>query len=42
MAWLERRGHNGGVIRDIVQVIKRDYEYNGDDDDEDDGALRFS
>jgi len=40
MAWLERRGHNGGVIRDIVQVIKRDYEYNGDDDD--DGALHFS
>jgi SOS response regulatory protein OraA/RecX len=39
MAWLERRGHGGSVIRDIVTVLKREEEYS--DDDEDDGALHF-
>jgi SOS response regulatory protein OraA/RecX len=40
MAWLERRGHGGSVIRDIVEVIKREEKY-ADDDDEDDNALHF-
>ena len=39
MAWLERRGHGGSVIRDIVEVIKREEKY-ADDDDED-NALHF-
>ena len=39
MAWLERRGHGGSVIRDIVTVLKREEQYS--DDDEDDNALHF-
>jgi SOS response regulatory protein OraA/RecX len=38
MAWLERRGHGGSVIRDIVAVLKREEEYVDDDDD---SALHF-
>jgi len=30
MAWLERRGHGGSVIRDICEVIKREEKFAGD------------
>lgn len=41
IAWLQRRGHGGQVIRDIVTVMKRERDERSDDDDDDDFALRF-
>ena len=40
IAWLQRRGHGGQVIRDIVTVMKRERDERSEDDD-DDFALRF-
>ena len=41
IAWLQRRGHGGQVIRDIVTVMKRERDERSEDDDDDDFALRF-
>ena len=40
IAWLQRRGHGGQVIRDIVTVMKRERDERSEGDD-DDFALRF-